>query len=281
MLANTGWDWGWIPFDLSLEIKSMIQATPISLTERGNDRIAWIGNPRGIFYLKSAYSIAIDTDFTLPINASWIWKSETLPSWRCTHNSIGAKTCLAKRGIIDEDWCPIYKRDSETILHALRGCPRVKEVWIQPGVKVLNRVFWMKNLQEWLNINEKINSSYIQGKPPWRIIFSFVVWSIWKSKNLCVFNRKDQNPHLSTKIENQALEFMYCVTSPRNPICKTNRRIWWEKPPVGWKKLNTDGSSMDSLERAGCGGIVRDEHVGWVVGFTRHIGSTNNFVSEL
>ena len=143
MLANTSQDQDWIRFDLPLEIKLMIQATPISLTSRGNDRIAWIGNLRGIFDLKSAYSIAMGTDFTLPVNASWIWKSETLPRiktllWRCTHNNIGVKTCLAKRGIVDEDWCPIYQRDLETILHALRDCLRVKEVWIQSGVKVMN-----------------------------------------------------------------------------------------------------------------------------------------------
>ena len=228
----------------------------------------------------------MSTNFTLPVNASWIWKSETLPRiktllWRCTHNNIGVKTCLAKRGIVDEDWCPIYQRDSETILHALRDCPRVKEVWIQSGVKVMNRVFWMSNLQEWLDINGKVNSSYIQGKPHWRIIFSFVAWNIWKSKNLYVFNKKNQNPYLSTEIENLTLEFMYYVTSPRNPICKTNRRIRWQKPPARWEKLNTDGSSMDSLERAGWRGIVRDEHGGWVVGFAKHIGSTKKFVAEL
>ena len=48
-----------------------------------------------------------------------------------------------------------------------------------------------------------------------------------------------------------------------------------------WEELNTDGSFMDSLERVGCGGVVRDEHGGWVVGFASHIGSTNNFVAKL
>lgn len=38
---------------------------------------------------------------------------------------------------------------------------------------------------------------------------------------------------------------------------------------------------MDSLKRVGCGGVVRDEHGGWVAGFARHIGSTSSFVTEL
>ena len=35
------------------------------------------------------------------------------------------------------------------------------------------------------------------------------------------------------------------------------------------------------MERAGCGGVVRDEHGNWVAGFTRHIGITDIFAAEL
>ena len=76
-----------------------------------------------------------------------------------------------------------------------------------------------------------------------------------------------------------ALEFMYCVTSPQNLVCKTSKRIRWEKPPSGWKKLNTDESSIGCMERAGCGGVIRDEHGNWVAGFTRHVGATNSFAA--
>ena len=78
-----------------------------------------------------------------------------------------------------------------------------------------------------------------------------------------------------------ALEFMYCETSPQNPVRKTSKRICWEKPLSRWKKLNTDGSSIICMERAGCGGVIRDEHGNWVAGFTRHVGATNSFAIEL
>ena len=74
---------------------------------------------------------------------------------------------------------------------------------------------------------------------------------------------------------------MFCVASPRNQVCKISKRIKWEKPPAGWKKLNTDGSVLGSMERAGCGGVVRDEHGSRVVGFTRHVGATNSFTADL
>ena len=111
--------------------------------------------------------------------------------------------------------------------------------------------------------NEREDKSY----------FNFVVWSIWKSRNSYVFNKKNPNPNLPMEIYNQTLEFMHCVTSPQNPVRKTSKRIHWEKPPSGWKKLNTDGSSIGCMERAGCGGVIKDEHGNWVTGFTRHVGA--------
>ena len=38
---------------------------------------------------------------------------------------------------------------------------------------------------------------------------------------------------------------------------------------------------MGSTGLAGCGGIVRDNHGGWLVGFSRRIGITNSFVAGL
>jgi len=40
-MMDTGWDWGKIPFELPLEVKRLIQATPVSLLSRV--RISWLG----------------------------------------------------------------------------------------------------------------------------------------------------------------------------------------------------------------------------------------------
>ena len=96
-----------------------------------------------------------------------------------------------------------------------------------------------------------------------------------------IFKRKSQNPNLSNEIFNQAMEFLYYVASLRNPTRVVTRSIRWEKTAMGWKKLNTDGSVLGSVGQARCGGVVRDDHGKWIVGFTRHIGATDSFAAEL
>ena len=82
IISELRWDWEQIPFDLPLKVKSIIQATPISFASRGQHRLAWSGNPRGTFDLKSAYSFATADEVVPSFNAGWIWKLETLPKIR-------------------------------------------------------------------------------------------------------------------------------------------------------------------------------------------------------
>ena len=246
-----------------------------------------MGNPRGTYDLRSAYSIAMGAETDMVVSDfGWIWKLNTLPRiktflWMCAHGSIGVKACLVRRKVFEEESCPICQRVSKTILHALRDCQKVKEVWRQLEIQRTDRAFWISNLQDGIKINSKDRGSCVQGNPPWNILFPVAVWNIWKSRNMFIFKRKSQNPKFSNEIVNQAVEFLCYVASPRNPTRVVTRSIRWEKPAMGWKKLNTDGSVFGSFGQAGCGSVVRDDHENWIVGFTRHIGTTNCFAVEL
>lgn len=114
------------------------------MTNKGRDRHGWI--PRGNFDLKNAYSIAINSISSPPFTASWIWKSKTLLRmktflWRCAHDSIGVKVCLARRGVVDEELCPICQGESKLVLYALKDCAWVKVVWIQLELRPLTNHF--------------------------------------------------------------------------------------------------------------------------------------------
>ena len=154
VLTDMGWDWSLVPFDLPLDIKSLIQAIPTPITSRGRNRISWMGNLKGTFDLRSAYSIAMGIEADMVVHDfGWIWKLNTLPRiktllWMCAHGRIGVKACLARRGVVEEESCPICQRTSESILHGLRDYHKDKEVWGQLGVQRIDRVFWTNNLQD-------------------------------------------------------------------------------------------------------------------------------------
>ena len=150
-MLDTGWAWEKIPFELPQDIKMLIQATPMILTSRGVDKLAWVDSSKGTFELKSAYKIATGTMDASPFSAKWLWKADTLPRiktflWMCAHNSIGVKVCLEKRGVVHDNTCPICQRCSKIILHALRDCPYIKHVWNQLGITSSNHAFWRSEL---------------------------------------------------------------------------------------------------------------------------------------
>ena len=58
-------------------------------------------------------------------------------------------------------------------------------------------------------------------------------------------------------------------------------RVRWEKPQVGWVRLNTDGSAIGNPGRAGGGGILQDDQGRWIASFSKNIGLSTSFMAEL
>ncbi|KAL0006038.1 hypothetical protein SO802_013599 [Lithocarpus litseifolius] len=134
---------------------------------------------------------------------------------------------------------------------------------------------------EWLTTNGNNVQHHSQTRPPWNVLFLIAIWEIWKQRNNFVFKHRSSNPRLAKGIVAQATEFYLCADRVRSISKKRIRNIRWEKPEVGWMKLNTDGASNAVLGLAGGGGLIRDEAGRWVVGFSRKLGKVNSFLAEL
>ena len=109
----------------------MISAIPLLTLGGGLDKLIWAGSLKGIFDVKSAYGIIMESTNNSTFSASWIWKTDLLPKikmflWLCAHNSIGVKYCIGKRGVVQDEVCPLCCNGVETILHALRDCIHLK-----------------------------------------------------------------------------------------------------------------------------------------------------------
>lgn len=257
--------------ELPCSIKRIIQATPIPLVARSEDKLARKLSPKGEFDMKTTYILTLEFDFEVPLREKWIWKLKTLPRiqtfvWKCMHKSIGVRDCLSARGLSLDTTGHLCQIDAESILHALRDCPLVRNIWQQLGVPPAEPSLLAVNLEDWLYSNCNANSKTNDGQPQWHQVFVFAIWLIWKNRNQVVFKERSQCANVAKEIMTRAVEYTHCAcnfTASKRMILKSIR---WEKPNTRWMKLNTDGSSYGSLGLAGGGRVIRDEEGNWVIG---------------
>ena len=79
ILKDGVWDWSYLSFEIPLNIKFIIQATPCALNSTGGDKVAWSASAQGNFELRSAYKIAMGDLHDEEFPGKWIWKVDILP----------------------------------------------------------------------------------------------------------------------------------------------------------------------------------------------------------
>ena len=183
MLSPTGWNWSIIPFELPSEVKADIQDVPILLMARCSDKLAWKFSSKGDFDMRSAYLLTTNSPGTNSFFGSWIWKLPSLPRiqmfiWKCMHQSIGVKECLASRGIPLDTTYPLCHLEPESIMHALRDYSLVKSIWHQLGTHYMYSTFFSQNTKDWISTNGGLKSSQNAVGIPWNVTFSFSLWLI-------------------------------------------------------------------------------------------------------
>ena len=284
--AIRGWNGDIAPFDIPHDLKMEFQAIPYAFAASSKARLMWRDSPRGDFSMRSAYNMAVGADWLPDFNGGWIWKLHVLPKiqlflWKCTHNSIGVKDCLAARGVTIDPLCPLCRKEPESIVHALRNCEKIRAIWNELDAMGFDRNFFSSTAEDWMAFNGKMDKAKNQHSPPWNIIFSFAVWNIWKNRNHVIFKGRYLNPRLANLITNQALEFFFCAGSSKAVQNQVLNMVKWDRPGIGWMKLNTDGSSLGNPGSAGGGGVIRDWHGRWVASFSRKIGIASSLLAEL
>lgn len=122
----------------------------IPISEGNEDWLAWHFDKRGLFSVKSAYRVAIETDARksihgiasasgttadhLPYEWEKIWRLP-LPAkilhflWRMARNSLPLRQKLIQRGVKADPWCPVCLRTDEDGGHTFFKCKPVKHIW--------------------------------------------------------------------------------------------------------------------------------------------------------
>ena len=66
----------------------MIEAIPMTILNRGTNKLIWADSPQGTFDLRSAYKLAMGFDTITTFPASWIWKAEMLPKLKLSFRDV-------------------------------------------------------------------------------------------------------------------------------------------------------------------------------------------------
>ncbi|KAF7800755.1 Ribonuclease H protein [Senna tora] len=239
----------------------------------------------------SPFGQLISPNLNTPRPTIWskIWKwpvHERIRSfiWLITHGKILTNSHRRHRNLTDNATCPRCGREDETVLHALRDCDEVAELWMRFVAPQRWNTFFSLELGDWIDWNRRIHAGN-ELSDNWQTIFGVACWQIWKSRNFIVFENRDSN------LQDVFFQIWYLVkdTVSSNSMMnnmkvnssKCVRWIGWEPPYHDRVKCNVDGSYFKSTRDAACGGVARDTSGNFLFSFCHRIGCCEIIRAEL
>jgi len=163
------------------------------------------------------------------------------------------------------------QNSSESIMHSLRDCPFVKNLWLALGFDNIN--FYLGNsLVTWLRQGAFSANNHL---------FFAALWWIWCARNsLCMENEIISIFSLKVKIYNLTalLRFVF------SPALSTNigdRYATWHPEESMAVVLNVDGSNFGNPGISGFGGVIRRNDGTWLYGFAGNVGISTVIHVEL
>ncbi|KAL8534635.1 hypothetical protein ACS0TY_010602 [Phlomoides rotata] len=208
-------------------------------------------------------------------NMLWkrLWQTKLPPKilhflWRACHEALPSRTALVRRGIPADAICPSCGNAGETTDHILIHCPVAVHTWAQSPLRLHQSTAGFNFL-----LGEFLEKRMQAGL----FIFATVAWNLWKARNSYMFDGKAPDPGL---IVQRSLQLVGEIEMPA--VTRDGRRndggatISWEKPPLGFLKLNSD-AGVFSDGAVGLGFVIRNsEGAALLVGAKRCVAEGGN-----
>ncbi|KAE8736154.1 hypothetical protein F3Y22_tig00000132pilonHSYRG00024 [Hibiscus syriacus] len=189
-------NWGW-DVDKVLGVLQTADAEKVLKTliapVRG-DRILWNHHGSGFYSAKSGYNwLMLRSNPTLVVDGIWnrVARARVLPKirifgWRICHDVIpvGAKLVQAN---IEDGVCPLCNLDLETIMHAIKDCPKVRSVLVLSGLSQVIVDWSGSSPLSWLVFAH--SKLFNEGFD----LFLALLWNIWNRRNDVVHNGEMQS----------------------------------------------------------------------------------------
>ncbi|VFQ61858.1 unnamed protein product [Cuscuta campestris] len=274
--GSRGWSWEKIP-NLPPNIISFMQCWVMELDTNTPDEFYWKHDPTGKFSIKSAYNLIRGFANNVQEEVwSMIWKIK-VPSkmklllWTICHEKVMGNAERKKRRLTSDSSCPLCGND-ETTSHIFKTCPKARQIWnfIDNGGMGCNGDH--TEMRRWVgdNLRRKRGS---HDNNNWAATFAVTCWWIWRWRNNVAFGGDDLDTQYKVAwIKGSIAEIERAfdknqVSTPslmntRDPLLKWNPAVDHEFT------LNVDGSNKVMANRAGCGGVIRNNRGEWLGGFS-------------
>lgn len=193
--ATGSWDLDGVREFLPQSVIHRIVSLPGPCAGRGEDRAAWKCTADGSFTNASAYETLLDPslkDDDMPYKWIWSWKGPErvrIHLWKLAHKALITNVWREKRHLVDSNYCPVCGTEEESVMHVVRDCARMVQVWliISDG-HLPHNTFFTENLEQWLLSNLK--SVAHRKSLNWPLIFGTTVHLAWQTRNELIFHQK-------------------------------------------------------------------------------------------
>uniref|UniRef100_A0A803PUH8 Reverse transcriptase zinc-binding domain-containing protein n=1 Tax=Cannabis sativa TaxID=3483 RepID=A0A803PUH8_CANSA len=162
------------------------------------DSLIWGFHPSGLITVKSSYHLAsslasIDAPSSTnpnPFQQWWkkLWSLSVPPkikhfTWKAFNHILPCALNLSQKKILPHPTCSICSNSTESVTHALMGCPRAKNIWKLSRFKQFYYDYRRIDIKEFhLQALQNISK---QNFP----IFIALIWHIWNTHNSILLNR--------------------------------------------------------------------------------------------
>ncbi|KAK3211391.1 hypothetical protein Dsin_016097 [Dipteronia sinensis] len=273
-----GWNIPLLKEIFSVDDVNLILKIPICLDQR-KDGIIWHYEENGRFSVRSGYWIGNSSSSSNSglLNNWWksFWKSKIpikikIFVWRACNDWIPTKANIARRGVQTNGRCDACKCSTETTLHSLWECAKLKyiqdEWWY-------GRHPLRGNYSNFFELIWDISSIVTKEE---MYLFYVMVWRIWFCRNSNLHGGQIHNVQdVFCWSKDFMIDFRSLVRgSPRGEVRRNEVVCRWQPPEDGVYKANCDVVVDMGGNRVGVGTVIRDS-TGAVFAFCSQILEAN------
>ncbi|XP_010418618.1 PREDICTED: uncharacterized protein LOC104704191 [Camelina sativa] len=259
------------------DVELILKIKPVMSSE---DYLIWEHTKSGAYSVKSGYWAAYQREkidlltealmqpSVLPIK-NQIWKISTATKirnflWKVVSGAIPVADKMLSRGMKVDSRCQSCGLEGESVNHVLFSCTVARQVWAMFNFPVPCNGFdsesVFQNIYYLLLVSK--NSKYPVEV---RTAFPWVVWQLWKNRNLFSFEgRSFCASRTVAKIRDNASQWFHAQSlTVADAIVERSKadlgKKGWYPPVQGWKKCNLGSSWDKETSTGGAAWVLRNE----------------------